>query len=193
MSKHTIPLPNNPKRHQEMDGRPQHLRGLWYSAESKRKELDNAYDSNSSSFQENLLSAITTYEECVRVADQVSLFSPNEALEDISSGDIQYMVISYHLAELIQRLNSSDRKANLDRARLQYEKFLKLLDSYDILSKADVRLFEQYTENRNRFSTASTTDAAARRETKISRFRTEKELKQQLEVRPSNASRLCEY
>jgi len=176
-----------------MDGRPQHLRGLWYSAESKRKELDNAYDSNSSSFQENLLSAITTYEECVRVADQVSLFSPNEALEDISSGDIQYMVISYHLAELIQRLNSSDRKANLDRARLQYEKFLKLLDSYDILSKADVRLFEQYTENRNRFSTASTTDAAARRETKISRFRTEKELKQQLEVRPSNASRLCEY
>jgi hypothetical protein len=94
------------------------------------------------------------------------------------------MTISYELAELVQRIagDVSARKSNLLKAQDYYERFLKLLDSYDILSKSDARLFEQYTEDRNNFSTASTKDAAARRDAKITRFKEEKELKRKLEV-----------
>ncbi|KAF1982201.1 type 2A phosphatase-associated protein 42 [Aulographum hederae CBS 113979] len=173
-----------------MDGQPQSLRGLFSQAEEKRAQLDAYPSSNSPSYQESLRSTISDYEECLRVSDQVTLFSPNETLEDVSSGDLQYMLITYYLAELILRINGGSRKANLESASTQYEKFLKLLDSYDMLSKGDARLLEQYRENRKSFSTASITDAAARRETKISRFKEENTMKRKLEHLRQNPTAL---
>lgn len=96
------------------------------------------------------------------------------------------MAINFHLAELGQKIASTDisvRKKNILQARVYYERFLKLLDSYDLLSKGDAKLYELYTEDKENFATASTRDAAARRDAKIARFREEKELKRKLEVR----------
>lgn len=98
----------------------------------------------------------------------------------------RYLAINYQLAELMQRIFTPDvsiRKQNLLRARDHYERFLKLLDSYDILGPSDARLLEAYKEDKANFSTANTRDAAARRDAKIARFREEKGLKQKLEVR----------
>jgi hypothetical protein len=95
------------------------------------------------------------------------------------------MSISYHLAELIQKVFTpevSARKEHLVQARARYERFLKLLDSYDMLSKGDAKLLESYNEDKQNFSTVSTKDAAARRDVKIARFREEKELKRKIEV-----------
>jgi immunoglobulin-binding protein 1 len=94
------------------------------------------------------------------------------------------MALHFHLAELVQRISGdiNARKWNLSKAREGYEKFLKLLDSYDILGKPAAKLFEAYSEDKNGFSTANTRDPAARREAKIARFREEKELKKKLEV-----------
>ena len=97
------------------------------------------------------------------------------------------MAISYHLAELIQKLTGdiSARKHNLLNARDQYDRFLKLLDSYDILSASDAKLYEQYTDDRSNFSVAPK-DATARRNAKIARFKEEKELKKKLEYLQQN-------
>jgi len=76
-----------------------------------------------------------------------------------------------------------DRKATLLSSRSGFERYLKLLDSYDLLSVEESRMYERYRERPNTFSTASVTDAAARRETKIARFREEKNLKAKMEVR----------
>ena len=67
----------------------QSLRALFADAEAKRQKVEADWDRNSAAFEENIISAITTFEECQRVASQVALFSPNETLEDISSGDLQ--------------------------------------------------------------------------------------------------------
>ncbi len=67
----------------------QSIKSLFHSAESKRNAVETAWDSSSSTYKENLAAAITTYEECRQVADRLSLFSPNETLEDIASGDLQ--------------------------------------------------------------------------------------------------------
>jgi hypothetical protein len=89
---------------------------------------------------------------------------------------------------MVQKITGdvATRKENLLKAQGFYERFLKLLDSYDMLGKSDAKLFETYLEDRTGFSTASTRDAAARRETKIARFREEKELKQKLEYLRQN-------
>lgn len=77
-----------------MTDEPQNIRGLFLSAESTREQLQSSYEPNSLTFQENLNAAIATYTECLKLTDQVSLFSSNEALEDVSSADLQYVTRS---------------------------------------------------------------------------------------------------
>ncbi len=91
-------------------------------------------------------------------------------------------MIDYYIAELTSRSNVPDRKAALRRAREEYSKFLHRLDAYDILSSGDKKLYEQFQEAPDTFSTAPTSDAVARREAKIARYREEKQLKEKLEV-----------
>lgn len=92
------------------------------------------------------------------------------------------MTLEYHLAELVQRGPTSDREAVLRRALEQYEIFLTRLDEYELLSKGDKKLLEQYMANPSTFTLAPMNDATARRDIKVKRFREEKELKQKLEV-----------
>lgn len=157
------------------------LRSVQEEAEQKRNTIENSFDSNTTTFQENLLSAIQLYEQCLNIVDRISLFSPNESIEDIGTADLQYLLLHYRIAELVLRINNRERKANLQRAQKSYERYLKQLDNYDLLSKSDARLLEQYQEAPTTFTTASTSDAAARRDSKIKRFKEEKALKQKLE------------
>jgi len=94
----------------------------------------------------------------------------------------RYLLINYRLADLILRLSSKDRKSTLQKAREAYERYLSLLDNYEILSTADKKLYNNYTESPTTFSTISTTDPNARRGAKIANFKQEKELKKKLEV-----------
>lgn len=68
---------------------PRSIRALFVSAERTRQNLASSYDTNNPTYQENLYNAIATYEECLKLSEQVSLFSPNETLDDISSSDLQ--------------------------------------------------------------------------------------------------------
>lgn len=97
----------------------------------------------------------------------------------------RYLALHFHLAELIQKISTPEvtlRKTNILLAQDHYERFLKLLDSYDILGASDCKLLEAYNDNKANFSTANTRDAAARRDVKIARFREQKELERKLEV-----------
>ncbi|KAI9832202.1 MAG: hypothetical protein M1826_002206 [Phylliscum demangeonii] len=93
----------------------------------------------------------------------------------------RYLLIEYHIAELVSRLSTPNRNAALTVAQVSYEKYLRGLQAYDVLSDQDQKMYDQYLENPQTFSTASTTDLAARRQAKIERFRREKEWKQKLE------------
>jgi hypothetical protein len=68
----------------------QNIRTLFRSAESKRDAVETYRDNSSSTYRENLAAAIATFVDCRQFADRLSLFSPNETLEDIATGDLQY-------------------------------------------------------------------------------------------------------
>ena len=65
------------------------IRTLFATARNGRKELETSPDPTSASYQEKLQLFISTLEQCRQIADRISLFSPNETEEDISSGDLQ--------------------------------------------------------------------------------------------------------
>jgi len=73
------------------------IRGLFASAKAQRKELDSLPDPTTSLYQENLQAAIASLEECRRLAERISLFSSNEAEDDVASGDLQYNQLFAHL------------------------------------------------------------------------------------------------
>ncbi|KAI9053194.1 hypothetical protein LZ554_003460 [Drepanopeziza brunnea f. sp. 'monogermtubi'] len=168
----------------------QSIKSLFARAEQQRKDIEASWDSNTAVYQQNVASAIATYDECLKLADRLSLFSPNETLEDITSGDLQYLLINYRLADLILRVSSKNRKGTLQQAREAYERYLSLLDHYEILTGAEKKLYNAYTEYPTTFSTINNSDPNARRATKIANFKLEKELKQKLEVAAKNPAYL---
>lgn len=159
------------------------IKTLFAKAKQLQKQLESL-ESTSLTYQENLRNALSTLEECRKLADKVSLFSPNETTDDISSGDLQYLSIDYILGELIPRTTATDRKPLLRASQEAYERYLGLLDTYNLLSKNDKKLHERYLDSRDTFSLLTSSDISIRRETKIARFQQEKDLKQKLQVRP---------
>ncbi|KAI0418609.1 TAP42-like family protein [Xylaria grammica] len=163
---------------------PRTLKSVFQEAERKRLAIEGSYETVSQTYQEDVAAARRSYEECVQIIDKISLFSTNESLEDIATSDLPYLLVLYHVAELLQKVStrtSQERKELLSSVREAYERFLHLLDSYSILPPQDSKLFVEYTEHPTTFSTISTKDANARRNAKIANFKAEKELKKKLE------------
>jgi immunoglobulin-binding protein 1 len=163
---------------------PRSLRTIFDSAETKREALEGAFEANTPTYRDNLEFALKAYEECLVIIKQISLFSPNESLEDVSTTDLRYLLVNYRIAELLQKISATtplERTEALATTRRAYENFLQLLDNYSILSEPDAKLFSAYQDDPVSFSTTATADPAARRNAKIANFKKEKELKQKLE------------
>lgn len=173
-----------------MMDQPQSLRTLFASAKTEKESLESRTDSNSDSYRNDVDATIAKFKECQRLVQFLSLFSPNESLEEVATRDIPYLTVDYLLADLLQRSHNPDREPALRSALEQYEQYLSRLDTYDLLSNSDKNLYERYSENPSSFSLAPVNDAATRRDVKVARFREEKELKQKLEYLSQNQNRL---
>ncbi|KAH6856642.1 TAP42-like protein [Chaetomium sp. MPI-CAGE-AT-0009] len=168
-----------------MDDEPRSLKAVFADAESKRLALSNSpFAPNSTQYTDTVSLAVKLYRDCLTLISALSIFSPNESLEDLSTSDLPFLLINFHLAEITQKLPSSspqERKRTLSAARDAYERYLHLLDSYDLLSPIHKKALEQYTDAPTTFSTVSASDPEARRNAKIANFKTEKELRTKLE------------
>ncbi|KAK4463716.1 TAP42-like protein [Cladorrhinum samala] len=175
-----------------MDDQPRSLKTTFADAESKRLALANIPFSPSASSDYSLAvnAAISDYQHCLDLISAASLFSPNESLDDLATSSLPFLLINYHLAELIQKqptTNPQSRKALLSSARTAYEQFLTLLQDYSLLSPTYLKLHESYLSSPTAFSTvSSSSDPSVRRNAKISSFQTEKSLRQKLEYLRQN-------
>ncbi|KAI1401342.1 type 2A phosphatase-associated protein 42 [Hypoxylon fuscum] len=163
---------------------PRTLKSVFQAAEKKRIAVEGTYEANSPTYREDLAESLKLHQECIQIISKISMFSPNEGLEDIATSDLPYLLVNYRIAELLQKISTQspqERKAALSATRDAYERFLHLLDTYSILSPSESKLFTTYNEDPSAFSTISTADPAARRNAKISNFKMEKELKNKLE------------
>ncbi|KAL4937414.1 hypothetical protein BDV06DRAFT_73843 [Aspergillus oleicola] len=174
----------------EQQEQPQTLRSVFNDAKREKTALETRPDSNSDAYRSDVSATIAKFEECQRLVGALSMFSSNELLEDLSTNDLPYLTVDYHIAELLQRSYTTDREATLQRALGQYEKYLARLDDYELLNKTNKKLYERYVSNPSLFSLTQTNDAATRRDVKITRFREEKELKAKLEYYTENQQEL---
>jgi immunoglobulin-binding protein 1 len=73
-----------------MTDHPQTLQGIFAAAKSQKLGLEPTLETNSDSYRSEVDAAILKFEECKRSISWLSLFSPNESLEDIATADLQY-------------------------------------------------------------------------------------------------------
>ncbi|KAL2267599.1 hypothetical protein VTJ83DRAFT_4876 [Remersonia thermophila] len=168
------------------DEEPRSLKAVWADAEAKRLALEStSFPPNSPDYADAVSSVVRLYNESLSLISALSLFSPNESAEDLSTSSLPFLLANFHLAEATQRLpgpTPPERKRILAAARDAYERFLHLVDSYDLLSDDYKKLLERYTEAPESFSTVPpSADPADRRATKIANLQAEKQLRARLE------------
>ncbi|KAK4231364.1 TAP42-like protein [Podospora fimiseda] len=175
-----------------MDAEPRSLKATFADAESKRLNLPPPPfpPSSSSDYADAINAAIADYKLCLDLISAAALFSSNESLEDLATSSLPFLLINYHIAELIQKQPATapgNRKAILSSARRAYEQFLSLLHDYSLLSPTYSKLYTTYLSDPTAFSTISASaDPSTRRNLKISSFQQEKSLRQKLEYLRQN-------
>lgn len=68
---------------------PQNLRSLFNEAKAEKTALEVRPDTNTDQYRHDVSATIAKFEECHRLVSLLSLFSSNEPLEDITTGDLQ--------------------------------------------------------------------------------------------------------
>lgn len=167
------------------DAPPQSIRSIFEAAETKRRAIEASFDTTSPSFTTTLDAAIALYTRALDSIATASVFSPNEGIEDVSTTDVPLLLVTFHIAELVQRKptrDPADRNAVIDRARTGYTQFLDAADAYGLVTGPYAKLLERYRDDGAKFAAAGSGDAASRRSAKIASFQAEKELRGKLEA-----------
>lgn len=164
-----------------MSGGGENLKALYEAAEQLRTQLDTL-QANSEQYRSNLQQLITKYTQCQDLASKASIFSSNEALDDVATGDIKYFSIDFIVAELLARDFTGDRVQLLKRSKAGYARYLSRLDDYEILSQAHKSLYQRFLEDESSFTVLDSNDSSMRRSIKIARFQQETEIKQKVQL-----------
>lgn len=164
---------------------PSSLKDLFTTAETARLLLESSTLTPSSpSHTTALQTALAAYTSCATAINHLTLFSPNESLDDLPTSSLPYLLVPSHLGTLTLLLPAptpSARLPILTTARTHYETFLSNLSSYALLPPSHTKLLSRYTSSPTTFSVAGTSDPAARRDAKIANFREEKEMRAKLD------------
>ncbi|ODV98565.1 hypothetical protein PACTADRAFT_1035 [Pachysolen tannophilus NRRL Y-2460] len=144
---------------------------------SIRKDSDE-YESKSTEMVEKLIGL----KNKIR---QLSLFSDNEDLEEISTGDLKYLSIDYHLAVFLENNGNGieDRMKKLKLSRNLYLQFLYNLENYNILNKTQKSKLDNFKSSYEpKLSELKSNDPVLLRKEKLDNFKLEKELNEKLKI-----------
>ncbi|XP_059406494.1 immunoglobulin-binding protein 1 isoform X2 [Carassius carassius] len=100
------------------------------------EEVDTTNEpSSSTAVQVKVKRAIMQLEEATRMVNQLVLFSHNEALEEISTADLKYLLLPALLGALtMKQVNPSKRLEYMQAARIYFMDFLQRCKDYDVCS-----------------------------------------------------------
>ncbi|KAG0379116.1 hypothetical protein BGX24_001642 [Mortierella sp. AD032] len=158
-----------------MSGNDESLAQVFQKAEVLYLDIQKStLASNSDEYQSKVNQSIRGFELSSRMVRQLSLFSENEFMEDISTKDLRFLLTEYYLGELFLKRVTPNRLADLNTGKEHLDHFLLQCETHDILTSGDKKYLEQLTTNAPK-------DAATRRGEKIARFKREKEMRNQIE------------
>ncbi|KAF8350541.1 TAP42-like protein [Amanita rubescens] len=107
----------------------------------------------------------------------LSVFSPNESLEDIGTKDLAYLFVPYVQSEVLDRIKTTgitERLQVLEQAQRLLRDFSSSVENYDIVPEMERTLHQR--------KASAIRDPKQKREIKIMQYKKEKELRAKLEA-----------
>ncbi|XP_073695752.1 immunoglobulin-binding protein 1 isoform X2 [Garra rufa] len=156
------------------------------------EEVDTTNEPSSSNpVQVKVKRGIMQLEEATRMVNQLNLFSRNEALEEITTADLKYLLLPALLGALtMKQVNPSKRLEHVQAARVYFMDFLRRCKDYDVCSFQLPRVSENTADTPTEEQTdpsvpmpVSQPDLiamATQRQAKIERFNQRKETEAKL-------------
>lgn len=151
---------------------------------------------DSPEFLATVQNVVTLFQECQKAVTKLSLYSDNEEIDDLTTASLEYLMIDYHLATVLERVPKSLKVfprekvlQTVDQTIATYLSFLRKLYNYKILEKSAAMRYQELVDGQpardvsNRPSlTQQLASSAKSREEKIRRYKLEKSLEQQIEA-----------
>ncbi|XP_076632673.1 immunoglobulin binding protein Tap42 [Colletes latitarsis] len=147
---------------------------------------------NSANVQANVRRVMRMLEDCTKLVSIVDMFSHNETFEEVATENIKYFLLPAFLGKLTTKLscNTNDRMHIVNVAEIYFVDFLKRVKSYG-LTDVDIPDIKSVNEKesasrRARSNAELVTEMVCRRNTKLERYKEQKELESSLSVLQKN-------
>ncbi|XP_017882569.1 immunoglobulin-binding protein 1 [Ceratina calcarata] len=142
---------------------------------------------NSPKVQSDIKRAMSMLEEATKLVSIVDMFSQNETFDEVATENIKYFLLPVFLGMLATKIcNTDDRMHVVNVAEIYFIDFLKRVKAYGL---TDIEVPEIKTETETesapgkvRTNAELITEMVNRRNTKLQRYKEQKELESRLEV-----------
>lgn len=141
---------------------------------------DSTQRQDSDEYQGKLKELTQKFLNLKETVGRIGLFSDNESIEDVNTGEIQLLSVEYYLAQLYAQNIAPSKIHNLKKSILLYLQYLRSLSNYDLLTKDEVDKLDKLREDPFEIKNLSDT-AMLRRDEKIAAYKLEKTLTTKIE------------
>ncbi|XP_020809398.1 immunoglobulin-binding protein 1 [Drosophila serrata] len=131
---------------------------------------------NSSEFQNKVKTAMSLFEEATVIVNQVSMFSANELIDEVSTDSLPFMLLPYFLAKLTTKINNSSNTDVLDLGEIYFKDHLQRCQEYDLCETPKSKEERQDKQASNQSEQRQLMEAAFNRNDKIAQYRRMKEI-----------------
>ncbi|XP_076281388.1 immunoglobulin binding protein Tap42 isoform X1 [Lasioglossum baleicum] len=142
---------------------------------------------NSTKVQSDIKRAMHMLEDATRLVSVVDMFSENESFEEVATENIKYLLLPALLGTLATKLcNLDDRMHIVNVAEIYFVDFLKRVKAYGLTNVSLPENQEKEDSVRSRSNVEAITEMVSRRNTKLQRYKEQKELESQLQTLKDN-------
>ena len=119
-----------------VDPNPQNLSALFNSAWKQFKAIDESADpAVSQPYQDSVKDCTAKLERCTRMVSMLGIFSRNEDIEEVSTGNLKFFLLPAFLGDLALKSTDVDRKTCVKNAKVYFTDFLKRCHCYAMTKK----------------------------------------------------------
>ncbi|KAG7834517.1 hypothetical protein KL943_002901 [Ogataea angusta] len=141
---------------------------------------------DSAEYKEELKNVLDVLNSVKKSVQQMALFSVNEDIDEVSTGDLRYLAIDFYIAQVLVN-TVVNRASTLKTCNNLYLQFLYTLENYGILDKGQrAKLDAIKTSYDPQIDELRSKDPVTRRQSKIDEFKREKELKEKHKILESS-------
>ncbi|EDV33153.1 uncharacterized protein Dana_GF23124 [Drosophila ananassae] len=131
---------------------------------------------NGSEFQNKVKSAMGFFEEATVIVNQVSMFSPNELIDEVSTDSLPFMLLPYFLGKLTTKINNPHSTEALDLGEIYFKDHLQRCQEYELCEAPKSKVAAPDSQAAGRSEQRELMEAAFNRNDKIAQYRKMKEI-----------------